>query len=108
MVVISQEKDHTGKHVEATCEEVGHSPLSSLLRELDKIDVAFIRSYSIVDENFQDNVGDCATEAPPIILELETEIEALVPFIVNANNNFSPFREESLLNTDFANTGEIL
>lgn len=53
--VLSRKKDHAGKHIRAAYGNIRKAPTSSLLQELDRIGIVFPRSYSVVDEDYEDS-----------------------------------------------------
>ena len=75
--VLSRKQDHAGKPIRAAYEDIRKAPSSPLLQELDRIDFIFPRSYSVVDEDYEDSEIPITADLPELYPELAN----------NASNN---------------------
>ena len=71
LIVLSRRQDHVGKPIRAAYEDVRKAPSAPLLAELDGIDFIFPRSYSVIDEDFEEGMFPPTSAPPPLFSELE-------------------------------------
>ena len=68
--VLSPNQYHIGKPIRAAYEDIRKAPTSPLLQELDRIEFTFPRSYSVVDEDYEDSEIPVTADIPEIYPEL--------------------------------------
>jgi len=64
-VSLSSKEEHQGKHIRAAFEDIRRVPKSSLLRELDEMDLIFLRYYSVVHEENDEITREESVPLPP-------------------------------------------